>query len=180
MKVPIEQIEAAKTGGRAEIESLLEAVWPDAYRLAKTILPGDCSAEDVAQDACVTMYRSIASLKDARAFSTWFYRIVVHQALKQKKLQRAQAPLSDEASYDKDCAGLVDLLRALRTLPDKLRAVIVLHYFEELTTREIAAILRVPDATVRFRLMTARRRLEPLLQARESSGQSKGESIYAL
>lgn len=180
MKVPAELIEAAKTGGRAEIESLLETVWPDAYRLAKAILPGNCNAEDVAQDACVTMYRSIGALKDVRAFSTWFYRIVIRHALKHKKLQPAPAPMPDDAAYDADPADLIDLLRALRALPDKLRAVIVLHYFEGLPSRDIAAILRVPEATVRFRLMTARRRLEPLLQTRESSAQSKGEGIYAL
>ncbi len=48
-------------------------------------------------------------------------------------------------------------------LPQHLRDVIVLRYFEDLSSREIASILRINDGAVRFRLMVARRRLRPLL-----------------
>ena len=41
--------------------------------------------------------------------------------------------------------------------------VVVLRYFEELSSREIASVLRIPDGTVRFRLMLAKRALRPLL-----------------
>jgi RNA polymerase sigma-70 factor (ECF subfamily) len=179
-QVPKEIIEAARSGGPADVERLLEAVWVDAYRLAVAILPHRQSAEDVAQEACVIMFRSIASLRNPEAFRTWFYRIVVREALKQKKLEAASMTLSTDVGYCDDRSDLIDLWRTLGTLSDKLRTVIVLHYFEALTSREIGRILGIPEATVRFRLLTARRKLRPLLKEHASSTHSKGEEVYAL
>jgi RNA polymerase sigma-70 factor (ECF subfamily) len=180
MNVPTALIDAARTGESSDIERLLTAVWPDAYRLARAIVAHTQSAEDVAQDACVITFRMISSLRDPAAFRTWFYRIVVREALKHKKLQAESTTLFADAAYYEDCSASVDLWRALGTLPAKLRIVIVLHYFENLTSREIAGVLHIPDATVRFRLMTAKRRLRPLLQENAPSSDSKGEGIYAL
>ena len=50
-QVPRELIEAARAGGPADIERLLETVWVDAYRLARAIVEQSQSAEDAAQDA---------------------------------------------------------------------------------------------------------------------------------
>lgn len=180
IQIPEELIERAKNGERGEIEALLSAVWPDVYRFTKAVLPyGDC-AEDAAQDACVAMYRTIGSLRDVRAFGTWLYRIAVREALKQKKHVFETDPLQEHAAREDDPSRDIDLERALCALPQHLRTVIVLHYFEDLPSREIAAILHVPDATVRFRLMTARRKLQPLLEERGTSADLKGEEIYAL
>lgn len=178
--VPKEIIEAARSGGPADVERLLEAAWIDAYRLSMAISPQRQSAEDVAQEACVIMFRSIGSLRNPEAFRTWFYRIVVREALKQKKMQIESTALSTDVGYFDDRSDLLDLWRALGALSDKLRTVIVLHYFEALTSREIGRILGVPEATVRFRLMTARRKLLPLLKEHASSTPPKGEEIYAL
>jgi RNA polymerase sigma-70 factor (ECF subfamily) len=177
-QAPREIVEAARAGDPADVERLLEAVWVDAYRLAVAILAQPQSAEDVAQEACVIMYRSIASLRNPDAFRTWFYRIVVREALKQKKLQAASATLPSDIGYCDDPASSIDLWRALAVLSDGLRTVIVLHYFETLTSREIGKVLGVPEATVRFRLMTARRKLRPLLKEHSSSTHAKGE-VYA-
>ena len=177
--VPIELIDAARSGGAAEIERLLEAAWPDAYRLARAILAHDQGADDVAQEACVNTYRSIGTLRSSDAFRTWFYRIVLREALKAKKHLATSMPLSGDAVYYDDPAAAIDLWRALATLPEHLRAVVVLTYFEDLSSREVGQILRIPDATVRFRLMTAKRRLLPLLRENAPSDSSKGE-LYAL
>jgi RNA polymerase sigma-70 factor (ECF subfamily) len=175
---PNELIEAARSGASADVERLLEVVWPDAYRLARSIVGQDAGAQDVAQDACVRVYRGITSLRSTNAFRTWFYRIVVREALKQKKARAATLPLSSQAAYVEDRCASVDLWRALASLPDGLRTVVVLTYFEDLSGREVAAVLRVPEATVRFRLMTARRRLLPLLCDSDPYA-AKGEELYA-
>lgn len=177
---PTELIAAAQRGDPADIERLLEAVWPDAYRLARAIIAHAQAAEDAAQDACVLMFRNIGSLRNPDAFRTWFYRIVVREALKHKKLLANDTPLDANHAYSDDPSTTIDLWRALAALPEHLRTVIVLHYFENLTSREIAGVLRIPDPTVRFRLMTARRRLQPLLQTHDAPAHTKGEELYAL
>jgi RNA polymerase sigma-70 factor, ECF subfamily len=156
-------VEAAIQGGPPEVEALIEAVWPDAYRLAYGILGERQSAEDVAQEACVVVYRTIASLRCAAAFRVWFYRIVVRRATEAKKRRDRIEPIIAENKVDEDRSAMIDIWCALASLPPHLRNVIVLHYFEDLSSREIASILRIPDGTVRFRLMTAKRRLRPLL-----------------
>jgi RNA polymerase sigma-70 factor (ECF subfamily) len=161
--VSTELVEAARNGGTAEIEHLLEAIWPDAYRLAYAVLGDPQSAEDAAQEACVILYRTIASLRSVGAFRAWFYRIVVREAASLKR-RGSPAGLSREPEQGADDRTVaLDVWRAISTLPQPLRDVIVLRYFEDLPSREIAAILQIRDGAVRFRLMAARRRLLPLL-----------------
>ena len=176
----IELIEGARLGGASEVENLLEAVWPQAYRLAKAIVRQDAAAQDAAQDACVAVYRTIPSLRNANAFGTWFYRIVTREALKQKRLLAENASVEVELPYYDDRDAAADLWRALGRLSTHHRTALVLHYFEGLKGREIAGILGVPHATVRFRLSAARRHLRQLLEESDSSLTAKGEQLYAL
>ncbi|HTZ54098.1 MAG TPA: RNA polymerase sigma factor [Candidatus Acidoferrum sp.] len=157
-------VEAARTGDRTDVERLIEAVWPDAYRLAYAVLGDQHAAEDAAQEACLVIYRTIPSLRAPSAFAVWFYRIVVRVATASKR-DRARVELcdADMQARDADTASAIDIWRALERLSPKLRTVVVLRYFEQLSSREIASILRIPDGTVRFRLMTAKQRLRPLL-----------------
>lgn len=160
---PAELIEAARTGDAQPIERLVETVWPDAYRLARAILGDPDGAKDAAQEACIALYRGISALRSTAAFNVWFYRVVVREALRVKRHMPASEPLPDSFANTHDDAGAIDVWRALNTLPQKLREVVVLRYFEDLPSRDIAAILQTSDGTVRLRLMLARRRLRPLL-----------------
>jgi RNA polymerase sigma-70 factor, ECF subfamily len=161
--VSVELVRAACEGGPAEIERLLEAVWPDAYRLARAVLEDRQAAEDAAQEACVILYRTIASLRNAAAFRVWFYRIVVREAseLKRRRSRVETVPEPEPSAVDQTTS--IDVWRALASLPQHLRDIVVLRYFEDLSSREIASVLRIPAGTVRFRLMMAKRRLRPLL-----------------
>jgi len=161
--LPVEQIEAARAGDPSDIDRLIETIWPDAYRLARAILGESHAAEDAAQDACVIVYRTISSLREAAAFRVWLYRIVVRAAseIKRRRARRESEIVDVATSSDESIR--IDVWRALATLPPGLRTIIVLRYFEELSSREIAAVLRIPDGTVRFQLMIGRRRLRPLL-----------------
>ena len=175
--VPTELVEAARTGGRDEIELLLRTVWPDAYRLARVILGEDQPAEDAAQEAAIIVYRTIASLRSSAAFRTWFYRIVVREAAAVKRRRSRVEPAAEEPVSAGDQTARIDVWRALSGLTHKLREVVVLRYFEDLSSPEIAAVLGIPEGTVRFRLMIARQRLRPLLgDYNERFSQSSGEA----
>jgi RNA polymerase sigma-70 factor (ECF subfamily) len=175
--VPPELVDAARTGGRDEIELLLRAVWPDAYRLARAVLGEDQPAEDTAQEACIIVYRTIASLRSSAAFRTWFYRIVVREAAELKRRRARTEPAPEAAMSAADQTAPIDVWRALSALSHKLREVVVLRYFEDLSSPEIASVLGIPEGTVRFRLMIARQRLRPLLDDySERFPQSSGEA----
>lgn len=162
-------IEAARMGDAAALEALLAAVWPHAYRIALSILRNPGAAEDAAQEACARVVHAIAGLRCSAAFGVWFYRLVVREALAIERRTRAHDPLDPNAvasaSPLTDAMVRVDVLRALGELPPHQRAVIALHYYADLNSREIAAIVGAPEGTVRYHLSLARRRLEDLLAA---------------
>ena len=177
-----ELVEAARTGGRDEIEPLLRTVWPDAYRLARSILGEDQPAEDAAQEACIIVYRTIASLRSSAAFRTWFYRIVVREAAALKRRRTRTEPAPYISAVPNDHTAAIDVWRALSTLSHALREVVVLRYFEDLSSPEIASVLSIPQGTVRFRLMIARQRLRPLLndydeRISHTSGEARTNAI---
>lgn len=158
-------------GAADDVERLLDAVWPDVYRLAFSVLGNREQAKDAAQDACITLYRAIADLRETAAFRVWLYRIVVRAAMDVQRRHPVQ--LADEPQmHETDADAHVDLWRSLAALPAHERNAVVMRYFEDLSSREIASVLRVPDPTVRFWLASARRKLRPLLETHDISANS--------
>lgn len=155
----------AATNDDSSLERLIEAVWPEAYRLAASILRDRTLAEDVAQEACAAMARSLPALKDAATFSSWCYRIVANHAVSAARKRRSTMPLEAAAEFGTsfDSSDAIDLHNALATLPVDQRAAIVLHYYGGLNSAEIAEALGVAAPTVRFRIMLARRALAKAL-----------------
>ena len=160
---------AASNGDDGAQEALVRVLWPDAYRIAWSILGEPGAAEDAAQTACATICAKLSTLSDTRAFAAWAYRIVVSRARDHARA-RSRLQLRETVGYDEatgstsdDPSVRLDLEAAISSLPESLRLVLELHYFVGLTSREVGTALGIPAATVRFRLMIARRRLRPLL-----------------
>jgi len=158
-----EQAEAARRGDREAIEALVEAVWPGCYRVAFCVLGEAPLAEDAPQEACIALYRGITSLRDPASFNSWLYRIVVREAARARRRRLCPESVAEVAAGSEPSGVDLDIQRALASLSPALREVTVLYYFEDLASREIAAILGVPDGTVRVRLMMARRKLRSTL-----------------
>lgn len=164
LQVDASLIEAASSDSRS-LEQLIAAVWPEAFRLAAGILRDRNLAEDAAQEACASMVAGLSSLKSAAAFRTWFYRLVVNEAVTISRRRRDVVTLHEAESEATafDDAQALDLSNALRHLPEEQRAVVLLHYYVGLNSREIAAAARIPAPTVRYHLMLARRALRRAL-----------------
>ena len=161
---------AASAGDEREHEALVRALWPNAYRIAWSILGERSAAEDAAQAACATICTKLPTLSNLGAFVPWAYRIIVSHARdyarSRSRLQRHETLGYDEAAAHITCEDpneRLDLATAIGSLPEGLRLALELHYFIGLTSSEIGIALGIPAATVRFRLMMARRRLRPLL-----------------
>src|SRR5580704_11829993 len=73
-------IAAACAGDATATATLLERLWPDAYRIAWSIAGERTAAEDAAQEACARVLRGLPGLREAASFRPWFYRIVVNEA----------------------------------------------------------------------------------------------------
>jgi RNA polymerase sigma-70 factor (ECF subfamily) len=158
-----EQISAAIRGERAEIDSLIAAIWPKCFRLAATVIGDRALAQDAAQEACVIVNRKVRSLRSLEAFDVWLYRIVIREAVRFRRRAAADARYSRDAGFFADPAVPIDVWRALDALAPDFRDVAVLFYFDDLPTAEIASILNIPNATVRTRLSRLRAQLRTML-----------------
>ena len=155
----------------AALERLIDAVWDSAYRLAFGILHDRGLAEDAAQEACAAMAVSLSSLKRPEAFRSWFCRLVVNESIGAGRRRRDVVAPPDEsfvaAAYD--VTDAIDLAMAIRLLPPQQRALVLLHYYTGLNSREIAEAASIPAPTVRFHLMKARSALRRALSGSNAS-----------
>jgi RNA polymerase sigma-70 factor (ECF subfamily) len=126
-------------------------------------------ARDVTQEAFVRLHRSLPKYDYGRSFYTWFYRIVMNLAIDHlRKLKSARAtsledhdgafqedaPVEPSAFERAEQSGQV--WRVLEQLDSKFRTVLVLRDIHGMSCREIAPILRITHATVRWRLHRGR------------------------
>lgn len=134
--------------------------------VAKIVRDSDV-AQDIAQEAFLQAYRSLANFRAESAFSTWLARIAINKALDYCRRHRA-LPLGGEISDTMPCNGPgpesevlakeeVWLMREqLHALPAIYRRVIYQYYFQELSYREIAEGEGVTVKTVESRLYRAK------------------------
>jgi RNA polymerase sigma-70 factor, ECF subfamily len=175
-------IERAQSERGAALERVIEAVWPEAYRIAASILRDRGLAEDTAQEACVAIVGGLPKLRDRSTFAAWCYTIIVNRAVSAARSRRTTEPLEAvdrrEVRFDNDEA--LDLGAALASLPVRQRAAVILHYYAGLSSREIAEATGLPRSTIRFHLMLARRRLRAALSRdrEEHAATSSHEEVY--
>jgi RNA polymerase sigma-70 factor (ECF subfamily) len=152
-------VATALSGDAPAVERLISAVWPACFRLAASLLGDSGLAQDAAQEACVIVHRKVRTLRSPGAFDAWLYRIVTRESARVRRRHATPTDSLYEHGFTHDPTASLDIWRALAELSHPFREVMVLFYFDELKTEEIAGILRVPHATVRTRLARARERL---------------------
>jgi RNA polymerase sigma-70 factor (ECF subfamily) len=175
-------IERCRAGDLAAFEPLVEKYRQRAYRLAYNVLRDPEEALDAAQDAFIRAFQALPSFRGDSAFYTWLFRIVMNVARDRARQHAARGRAFgtervDEKDWDRI---LVDqgvapdanatqveererIGRALATLSEPHRAIIMLSDLEGLSYREIAEVLNIPMGTVMSRLHNARRRLRDAL-----------------
>jgi RNA polymerase sigma-70 factor, ECF subfamily len=153
----------ARAGDIAAFENLAQRHVGALIGLAQQTTHDRHIAEDVAQDALLLAYRSLAQLDDPEKFAPWLYRIAIRQArrISQRRIEIASSN-SREASSDTrdDDERRAQVRRAVGELEEPYRLVVTLRYLDGLNSAEIAKRLNIPDSTVRTYLSRAM----PLLQ----------------
>jgi RNA polymerase sigma-70 factor (ECF subfamily) len=152
-----------------------------AVRVAYSVLRNREDAEDVAQEAFAKAYRSFSQLRDRERFRAWLVRMTWRMALDRQRANRRRTAREDHAdtwlpasagsrSGESDLqVGLETreraehLWRAIDDLSEKLRIVIVLAGIQGHDLKEVAALLDLPEGTVKSRLFVARQQLKDAL-----------------
>jgi RNA polymerase sigma-70 factor (ECF subfamily) len=166
-------VAAAQAGDRSAFDDLVRATYIDSYTLAYRLTGDEDDARDVVQEAYLRAYRGLKRFRGDAQFSTWMYRITANCATTflGKRTKNRHDELTDELVGDEpattvdpqasvDAAATRDRLQqALRRLPPRLRAVVVLRDVYDLPHESIAAELGITESAAKVRLHRARRKL---------------------
>src|SRR5579863_4055567 len=162
-------------GDRRAFDEIVTRYGPVALRVAARMAPDRQSAEDIAQEAMVRIWRRADEFDGRRArFTTWLYRIVVNLCIDLRRKPRLVALPEDFDPVDPSTGGAESvelderraaLIRAIDELPSGQRAALTLVYDEGLSGAQAAQVLGVSTKAVERLLARARARLRELLVA---------------
>jgi RNA polymerase sigma-70 factor (ECF subfamily) len=166
-----ELVEAARRGDRDAFDALVRREVAGVYRTTLAILRNTADADEATQDAFLSAWRSLPSLRDPARFDAWLGRIVVNASrmtLRRRRGVREIALEADgaeavderatEASAD-PAAIAVDALafdQAFESLSVDERQLLTLAYADDRPLEEVGRLLDIPVGTVKSRLSRAR------------------------
>jgi len=174
---------AAQAGDRQAFESLMRSLRARSFQFARSIVGSHEDALDLCQEAFLKAFRARAAYNPSQPFLPWFHRILrntcfshlrKHRRLRVCSLTHRDAN-GEESDYeivdpqDGPTSGIEDdersalFRRALAELSARDREILVLRHYQELSYKEIARTLEIPEGTVMSRLFHARRRLRETL-----------------
>ncbi len=171
-----------------EIEVFYELVRPyerGVFLAALSLVKNEADAEEVAQEAMLKAFKGLARFRGEAKFSTWLIQIAINEAKMKLRRDRRhlyesleEGPRGDDGDYmPKDYADWreipsealeqkelrVALTKALKSLPEKYRSVLVLRDVQQLSIAETSQALGISEANVKTRLSRARLQMRDAL-----------------
>lgn len=136
------------------------------YRVAYSWTRNSHDANDVTQDVLIQLYKTTRKFESDSHMKNWLIRVTVNQC---KMLFRSPWSKMEDIGEYADTLGFeeeshLDLFQAVMNLDKKYRVPILLFYYENYSTTEIASILGIPEKTVSTRLFRAKAKLKNYLK----------------
>jgi len=164
-------VEGVQAGDSNAFATLVRRFQDMAVGYGYSLLGDHQLAEDVAQEAFLTVYLHLSTLRQPAAFPGWLRRIVERQAHRLRRglpvaLLPLEAAVNCAATMTEPAALLEQrevcdqVTSVLATLPEPQRVVVALFYISDYSLQEISTFLGIPVGTVKSRLHTARERLK--------------------
>lgn len=157
----------------AEFEAAALPVLKDLYRTAAAQLRNETEAQDVVQEVYLHAWNSFERFEAGTNCRAWMFKILFHRIHHHRRkwyrlrlFQENEEFLEDQLVAPVEVADRLtdqDVLRALDTLPEEFREVVLLADVEEFTYREVSEMLSIPIGTVMSRLSRGRGRLRERL-----------------
>jgi len=164
----LDDLEIERTASDLATATLVDALdrhRPRLLAIARSLRAGD--PEDLVQTTFELAIRNVGGLQRAEALWPWLVTIQAREAFRLRRRLRAAVPFGTADDLDRggvadtepDFAASADLRDALRRLPPRVRAAVVLHYMADLSVAETAAALDVSENTVKTQLKTGLQKL---------------------
>jgi RNA polymerase sigma-70 factor (ECF subfamily) len=176
----------AQRGEHEAFTALISGSLQRWYSAARLILRRDELAEDAVQEALVKAWVAIRGLRDPDRFDAWIHRLLVHACYRAARLESSrrsvevrELPMDGPRTPDSEqaLAARDQLERGFRQLSPEQRAVLVAHYYLDLSDGAAAEALDIPAGTLKSRLNRATVALRAALEANERQVERTSESI---
>lgn len=169
MKSDEQLVEAARRGSSGAFSALVERHQQRLLRFLLTRCASRPDAEDALQDSFINAYRYLDSYDPRWRFSTWLYRIAIHNAARQATAPEVRDDeVSDDTDLLRECIAQSERenlwLTAKKLLSGDAYAAMWLRYVEDLPLNEVARALDRSIPWTKVTLMRGRRRLEAALR----------------
>lgn len=133
-------------------------------------IAGESALKDLTQDTFLKAWENRHKFRGESLASTWLYRIAYNCALdflrKNKKSNQTESLIEEQIDPQVDIQNRNLVEAAIKELSEEQRVVVLLHYVEDLSLREVAEILEIPEGTVKSRLSYARKLMNEVLSER--------------
>ncbi len=166
------------SGNKEAFASIVERHKDNVYNLALKICGNREDAEEIAQDSFIKVYRSLKSFKGKSSFSTWLYRIVYNTSMTFVRKNKLDILRLEDFPVDS-----VDFIRgnamedeveieymrvllsyAMQKLDHEDRAIITMHYYQDLSHSKICSITGISRSNIKVRLFRARKKMQEILE----------------
>lgn len=182
-----EIIEKIRNGDMKAFDELYSRYKKQTLQMAYLMTGNQSMAMDIVQEAFVECYLSLGRLKESAYFGTWFYRITTRTAWRYIKREKRLVPVekvetiieAQEHYYDDYMqSDLSDfIISQINKMDYKKRTTLILHYYNELSIKEIAKVMGCCTGTVKSRLNSGRRELKKyLIKEHYMEGKERGIS----
>jgi RNA polymerase sigma factor (sigma-70 family) len=172
-RTPASLVIAARRGDRDAFRALVEPHLRAAIGSATILTGSPADGADAVQDALLSAWQRLDDLREPDAFPAWFRRQVIGAAARIRRARGGGRVVELDPSFalaaddlDRVVAGRT-LARAFDRLEDDDRVLLTLHHFWRLPVVETAAVLGVPEGTVKSRVHSAMDRLRAAYDAED-------------
>jgi len=177
-------------GDEEAFRAVYDLTRDQAYGLIYYLAPNKQDVPDIMSEVYIELIKSMDNYEQEQKFSSWFNGLIIRQVRNWKRkswrrsrmLERVKGvcseppplALEDRVSLLSDRLELIPMLEAL---PLKLKEVVVLRYYQDLTLEEIAGLVKVPIGTVKSRHHHALKRLRHMYGQRDHR-KERGGYVY--
>lgn len=155
------EVRKARKGNKNAFVALIKYYESSLYRVAKSYLKTDSDCADAIQETILKAYQAIKGLKEPKYFRTWLIRILINECNRILQVRKKIIPVQELRERIQPEIGTqrIELQEILHLVEEELRVIITLYYQEDLSVKDIALLLDIPEGTVKSRLSRAREKL---------------------
>lgn len=159
---------------KEELSKLILENQKEMYVLAYSILKNQADAQDAVSECIVRAFENRTSLKKRTSARSWLMKILINVSRSAITKRQKVVLFADPEQYEQEPETAEDhLWSVILELPENVRVVMVLYYYEGFLVREISTLLDIPEGTTKTRLSSGRKQLAKWIE----DGKERGHVI---